>query len=626
MSNQSLSSVACYNALVGRLNLSKNHTISIAISFALEIPVIVACNGVLITALYKTKQIKSAANCVVMLLCISDLFIGLLSVPLLVILFAAFSHTRNCWLEMSTIFVGQFNSHFSGYMTMIMAIQRYLNANPSFLLRRRSSIMEMMTSEAGCKMLTCIAFIVSIAHGVVTTYLFNSTRSNIPNVVMVAINFIAVTTVYIIYGKLVCRIKIHVANTVSHHESRPRFDSNIGCTPEMTRRIRSHTQTSFVVSPDKIEMMQDNACADKDETNIGHRSIPSVISKDGFIADETGHIRCNMQPVSFDMNQDSFEARQVDTETRQDNACADKDDTNTTHTSIPSVISKDGFIADETGHIRCNTQPVSFDMNQDGFEARQLHTETKQDNACSDKGNINTRHKTIISDKTERIRCDGQRINFDMNQENFEACYGDTEKRQKNITANQRNSIARPTTTTSITLAGPCVVSNDGLKTGTTKHARCDTLQIISDTGQEATETRQENKRAYKDNIDTRPRASSSTNLITSKRKTTPPQTRYYYDFTKTIALILLSLAICTFPFLITDLWTGYYSFVKRTKAPQTVRYLYYLSFAPGFMHCTINALLLLYRNQAAAKYVKNALRLPKKKVQCREMASTTGP
>ena len=540
MSNQSLSSVACYNALVGRLNLSKNQATSIAISFALEIPVIVACNGVLIIALYKTKQTKSAANYAVMLLSISDLFIGLLSVPLLVILFAAFSHTRNCWLEMTAIFVGQFNSHFSGYMTMIMAIQRYLNANPSFLLRRRSSIMEMMTSEAGCKMMTFIAFIVSIAHGVVTTYLFNSTKSNIPNVVMVAINFIAIATVYIIYGKLVCRIKIHVANTVSHHKSRPRFDSNIGCTPETTRRIRSSTQTSFLVSQDKIE-----TCA----------AIPSVISKDGFIADETGHIRCHTQPVSFDS-----------------------------------------------------------DMNQDSFKARQVATETRQDNASSDKDNINTRHRTIISDETGRIRCNMQQIDFDMNQENFEARYGDTEKRQKDITENQSNISARPTTITSITFTGPCVVSNDALKTGTTKYARRDTLQISSDTGQEATETRQENKSAYQDNIDTRPRACSSTNLITSKRKTTPSQRRYYYDFTKTIALVLLSLAICTFPFLITDLWTGYYSFVKRTKAPQTVRYLYYLSFAPGFMHCTINALLLLYRNQAAAKYVKNALRLPTKK------------
>ncbi len=89
---------------------------------------------------------------------------------------------------------------------------------------------------------------------------------------------------------------------------------------------------------------------------------------------------------------------------------------------------------------------------------------------------------------------------------------------------------------------------------------------------------------------------------------TTTNQPTYCNELAKTMYFILASFAVCSIPFLIADFVTGWYALVLKVNAPQTVRYFYYMSFWPLSLNGIINALILLYRNKKAAKYIKDHL------------------
>eukprot|EP00112_Aurelia_sp_Birch-Aquarium-sp1_P001220 Seg1124.2 transcript_id=Seg1124.2/GoldUCD/mRNA.D3Y31 product="hypothetical protein" protein_id=Seg1124.2/GoldUCD/D3Y31 len=83
---------------------------------------------------------------------------------------------------------------------------------------------------------------------------------------------------------------------------------------------------------------------------------------------------------------------------------------------------------------------------------------------------------------------------------------------------------------------------------------------------------------------------------------------KYLHEFVKTIAVILVAGMLCYLPFITMDIWTGWYTLVRKVAAPRDVRFVYYLSVIPVFINSSINAVLLLYRNEKALKYVKRCL------------------
>ena len=83
---------------------------------------------------------------------------------------------------------------------------------------------------------------------------------------------------------------------------------------------------------------------------------------------------------------------------------------------------------------------------------------------------------------------------------------------------------------------------------------------------------------------------------------------KYLHEFVKTIAVILVAGMLCFLPFITMDIWTGWYTLVRKIAAPRDLRFVYYLSVVPVFINSSINAVLLLYRNDKALKYVKQCL------------------
>lgn len=83
---------------------------------------------------------------------------------------------------------------------------------------------------------------------------------------------------------------------------------------------------------------------------------------------------------------------------------------------------------------------------------------------------------------------------------------------------------------------------------------------------------------------------------------------KYLREFIKTVAILLVAGIVCYLPFIVMDCWTGWYSLIQKTVAPPAVRFAYYVTVIPVFLHSSVNALLFLYRNEEAKQYVKRRI------------------
>lgn len=71
----------------------------------------------------------------------------------------------------------------------------------------------------------------------------------------------------------------------------------------------------------------------------------------------------------------------------------------------------------------------------------------------------------------------------------------------------------------------------------------------------------------------------------------------------RTVITLLIIYTVCYVPCLLTDFWTSYYSYVKKSAAPSSLRFTYYLSFTLVYLNAAINAVVLLRANKKALSY-----------------------
>ena len=71
----------------------------------------------------------------------------------------------------------------------------------------------------------------------------------------------------------------------------------------------------------------------------------------------------------------------------------------------------------------------------------------------------------------------------------------------------------------------------------------------------------------------------------------------------RTVLTILIVYTVCYLPFVLTDFATSYYSYVKKSAAPNSLRFIYYLSFTLVYLNAAINAGVLLKANKHALAY-----------------------
>ena len=99
--------------------------------FPVLIPFTILSNTILIVALIRTGEINKKSNCLILVLSISDLFMGAVCMPLTALLFVKYPFERRCTFEIIVQTVEIFFEHLSGYMTVTIEIDLYVNINPN---------------------------------------------------------------------------------------------------------------------------------------------------------------------------------------------------------------------------------------------------------------------------------------------------------------------------------------------------------------------------------------------------------------------------------------------------------------------------------------------------------------
>ena len=77
----------------------------------------------------------------------------------------------------------------------------------------------------------------------------------------------------------------------------------------------------------------------------------------------------------------------------------------------------------------------------------------------------------------------------------------------------------------------------------------------------------------------------------------------------RTVVTILIIYTISFIPGIVTDFWTSYYSYVKETAAPTTLRFTYYLSFTLIYLNGAMNAGVLIKDNRRVLEYYRERFR-----------------
>eukprot|EP00794_Sanderia_malayensis_P017055 gene17055-18773_t len=190
----------CYTTIAWRIILSEGQRATVASCLAILIPSTILLNIGLCIALYKTGQLKSAPKLLFLWLCISDSFVGLMTLPMSVVIFTTYGNRRSCGFEYTYMFMGQLNGHFSLYLVLAVALQRYLQVRPKF---RSHTIGTRKSSQ----FLIMVCFILAVCHGFVSSNFFGWTKTRIPNTLLMIIRALLTISIYVCYFRLYYSIK-----------------------------------------------------------------------------------------------------------------------------------------------------------------------------------------------------------------------------------------------------------------------------------------------------------------------------------------------------------------------------------------------------------------------------------
>ena len=206
--------LTCYTSIAWRIFLSNNQHLAIATAYSLTILPVALFNGALSLALYKTEQWKSKMKFLIFVLSLSDTFTGLVHLPAAIILATRLKYTRCCWFEMATTFTSVTNVHLSYYLLMAIAFQRYLKITST--IKMQPQLGRIFLSNKGTRITAMLLFPLAILHGLVATYFFGHTKSNIPNMTMMCPRILTFAVVFAVYFRLNFTLKKERKMAIQH--------------------------------------------------------------------------------------------------------------------------------------------------------------------------------------------------------------------------------------------------------------------------------------------------------------------------------------------------------------------------------------------------------------------------
>ena len=199
---------SCETVFSERIFLSTVQSSIIAAILIVLILLSISTNLLVMVSLIKTKQLSRTCNIIYFFLSLSDCFAGLVLIPQLTLLFTYFRNSRNCRVELSAMFFAQFFAHLSGHMVVLLALYRFIFANPdlSYLLK----VKEMMESRKGITGLIMFGVVFSTVYAVILCVTSIRPHFYLVSFIIFTLDFIMVFLVYILYLHAYLRVRIHV--------------------------------------------------------------------------------------------------------------------------------------------------------------------------------------------------------------------------------------------------------------------------------------------------------------------------------------------------------------------------------------------------------------------------------
>ena len=194
----------CETALSAMHLLKGNQLVVFAVLVLILSLCIFTANALVIFGIVKTRQLGSVLNRFFLFLSISDCCLAGIGLPLNAAMLLKKHHrNENCTIEISVQFVIFLFTHFSGFMIVTIAIDRYIHMR---YLQRYQVIMTKSRAGAviafgfGLSLLICTAYTISSVHGIFQWV----------NMVIILIDLAAAVTVYIAYKKVYSEVKQHL--------------------------------------------------------------------------------------------------------------------------------------------------------------------------------------------------------------------------------------------------------------------------------------------------------------------------------------------------------------------------------------------------------------------------------
>lgn len=220
--NGSHENAMCQTSLSHRMVLSDEQSLTIASILIFISPIIAVTNLLLCYSMIKTKQVKILSQRFVLILGLSDIFVGILTCPSLALLFSLFRQKDICWYEKFALFLSHFNTRLSAYVVVLIGIDRYFNIKTEFT--RMTYLSKLTKSGKGIGALLAVAMMISAAQSSLTIIDFEN--HTLPKGISSAVDAIIYFIYFFTYIRLFLRIQKFTKTNSIHIGSsggRPRY-------------------------------------------------------------------------------------------------------------------------------------------------------------------------------------------------------------------------------------------------------------------------------------------------------------------------------------------------------------------------------------------------------------------
>ena len=229
----------CSTIFDGRFRLTRLQTLSVGISIAVISFLTVGINFILIAALRKTKQLNNSTNIYIFLLSLSDCLQGAVSMPLCAFLFLTYENQTKCQLVFTAEALSLFHGSFSGFVTLLIGVDRYMNIRPKF--SEDNCCLKKLKTKCGSVTLTCLCFVWSVA-SVGLLNLEKNLGNALISIGVGTIDIFGVVTIYTLYIRMYVKIIRQVKTSVVYRKEKVQKKST-----EMPQYTRELAKTIFVI-------------------------------------------------------------------------------------------------------------------------------------------------------------------------------------------------------------------------------------------------------------------------------------------------------------------------------------------------------------------------------------------